>query len=593
MYFLFRPAVSRQPVMFMSVLFCGVLLYPWPTLPGSGLNQTINMLTWILVCIQGVWLLQFLPYRLRTGKAGGLLLSGLLLMNLPALWTPRIFLPEALFRMAGTAALAGLLWLLLPLAVRGGRRRAMYAVIVVAGLFQAGLGCWQVLLPASAARWLGYDFLHAGGRATGAFGQANLLGSFLATALLCALWLMLTSSRQWCRRLAAAGTVPLLTALVLSESRSAWLGAASGTGVLMLCIYASRQRIQVAGVILAGLLAGMGASSLRPAAVIASPSGGVAAKAEALPLTSRLTTGRTESNHQRRIMIQGALSLIAAHPLAGNGSGSFESAFPRALARTGRANPFPVTVIHPHNELLYVWSEGGVVALAGLLCWLTLWGVPFRSVPALLWRRPAARHVIARGALTLPLMAHVMTEFPFYLSAVHGVLMVVLLWQALPVRARRSRCIPRHHAASIRLVQALILCACLTGIVFMATGLQSAFCIRAAERTLLHDTTPLADVINPLAQPERLQFDLAEGNLLRFNNTRNVAWLHCFRLQAGPWLAVHNDAYLTDAMMRIARAQQDESQAAGWRQRGCLSFYEDPRFLCDFPSPGPADASSR
>ncbi|WP_191939673.1 Wzy polymerase domain-containing protein (plasmid) [Pantoea agglomerans] len=575
----------------MSVLFCGVLLYPWPTLPGSGLNQTINMLTWILVCIQGVWLLRFLPRRLRTGKAGGLLLAGLLLMNLPVLWTPRIFIPEALFRMAGTAALAGLMWLLLPLAVRGRPRRTMYVVIVAAGLFQAGLSCWQVLLPASAARWLRYDFLHAGGRATGAFGQANLLGSFLATALLCALWLMLTSSRQWCRRLAAAGTLPLLIALVLSESRSAWLGAASGTGVLMLCVYASRQRIQIAGAILAGLLAGMGASSLRPAAVIAGPAGVAVAKAE--PLTSRLTTGRTESNNQRRIMIQGALSLIAAHPLLGNGSGSFESAFPRALARSGRANPFPVTIIHPHNELLYVWSEGGVAALAGLLCWLTLWAVPFRSVPALLWRRPAARHVIARGALTLPLMAHVMTEFPFYLSAVHGVLMVVLLWLALPARARRGRRIPQQHAASIRLVQTLVLCACLTGMVFMVTGLQSAFCIRAAERTLLHDTTPLAGVINPLAQPERLQFDLAEENLLRFNNTHNVAWLYRFRHQAGPWLAVHNDAYLTDAMMRIARAQQDRPQAAGWRQRGCLSFHEDPRFQCDFPSPGPADASSR
>ncbi|MFP3700232.1 hypothetical protein SB758_32670, partial [Burkholderia sp. SIMBA_013] len=86
-------------------------------------------------------------------------------------------------------------------------------------------------------------------------------------------------------------------------------------------------------------------------------------------------------------------------------------------------------------------------------------------------------------------------------------------------------------------------------------------------------------------EPERLQFDLAEENLLRFDASRDVAWLDRFQRQAGAWLDVHNDAYLTGAMMRISQVQQKGRQAAYWRQRGCLSFHNDPRFNCGPDAP--------
>lgn len=582
MYPPLRWTVFFPVILFMLALFCGVLLYPWQSLSGSGLTRTVNLLTWAITGIWGIIFSAYLSPGMRITRASMLIFAGLVLLNLPALWTLRIFWPEALYRLAGTGALAILLWVLLPLPIRGGQRRALYAVVVLAALVQAVLGGWQVLLPQSAAHWLDYDFSRMGGRAAGVFGQANLLGSFLATGLLCSLWLMLSAGRPIGRWLAGSAAMALCTVLILSESRSAWLGAVAGVVILLICADTHRQRLQVTAVLAIAVLSGLFSQSIRPSVPLNPPA--MSARYTApIPVQNRLAADRKASEHERLALAKGALRLIAAHPLAGNGTGSFESAFPVALARGGDINPFPVTVAHPHNELLYVWSEGGVIALAGLLCWMALWLKPFGALSGRLHLRPqtGSRYGIARGVLTLPLMVHVMTEFPFYLSAAHGVLMVVLLWLSLPVKARRSDCYRTLTTVQVRGIQAGIVIFCLAGIAFMVTGLQASASIQQAERFHFKDMSPLAAVINPLAQPERLQFDQAEENLLRFNVSRDTRLLGRFQQQAGAWLARHNDAWLTDAMMRIALAKQDRAQAIYWRQRGCLSFHADPRFGCD------------
>lgn len=77
-------------------------------------------------------------------------------------------------------------------------------------------------------------------------------------------------------------------------------------------------------------------------------------------------------NHQHSIverltLIKGSLLMILNHPWSGYCLGSFERQFPEVLAENEVVNPFTVTVKHPHNELLYVWSEGGCLAVVGSL----------------------------------------------------------------------------------------------------------------------------------------------------------------------------------------------------------------------------------
>ncbi len=79
-------------------------------------------------------------------------------------------------------------------------------------------------------------------------------------------------------------------------------------------------------------------------------------KARTTTVSGRLAADREASGRERRALVTGALALIEEHPLSGHGIGSFESVFPAALARSGYQDPFPVTVAHPHNEILYAWS---------------------------------------------------------------------------------------------------------------------------------------------------------------------------------------------------------------------------------------------
>jgi O-antigen ligase len=56
------------------------------------------------------------------------------------------------------------------------------------------------------------------------------------------------------------------------------------------------------------------------------------------------------------------LDIIAAHPLAGVGTGGFPGAYAKQVQGTGK-----VATHNPHNEFLHVWAQIGVVGLATLL----------------------------------------------------------------------------------------------------------------------------------------------------------------------------------------------------------------------------------
>lgn len=592
------------------LLFVGGLMalpvFPWPSLPGSGLDLTLNQLVWVWVSLATFGMSFYLwRHRLQRGLATTLICAGTALMTLPIAWSPPALYAEALPRLLGLWVLAGLLLLMIQVPVSTGLRRGLYAIVVAGGLLQVLLSSWQVLFPVSAGQWLHYAAYVYGGRPVGGLLQANLLGSFLATALACAVWLMLSVDANAFRRrkwLIALSVILLCAGLAMSRSRSAQ-AAAILTSFLMivLCSPQPGRRHPVVVCLLLGVLVGGGALSV--------PQTMLPAKAGVLPVTTvstaidhpsteipassesveeRLARDRHHSNIERMAMLQGVMTLIYQHPFLGNGLATFETEFPIALAQAGIANPFPVTVLHPHNELLYVWCEGGVVGLAGLLFWLVVWLQPFRRCLRSLFKFNAVRkgrYQMAYGLITLPLMAHIMTEFPLYLSALHGVLLVILLRLALPVSATRLRGQTTVLINGRIGLPVLLGTLSLIGGFFAATGVQSAAKLREAEAFSLMDATPLNQVLNPYAQSGRLRFDRAVNDLMQFNQTRDSGWLSHFQTEASRWLAGHNDANLTYSMMQIAAAQQDLLQAQYWRHRGCFSFAQDLRFTCSTNAP--------
>lgn len=565
--------MKKYEFVFFAISLCVVLVFPWPTLPGEGLTLTVNLFVWVWTSCCALFLLfKFRRSQLKSNQAVILLLAGALFMTLPAFWTDATYLYQACYRLAALWGMIVFAFLLMQRSFTGAGREAIYGVIVLLGLVQTLLAAWQILGAYSAVIYPGYDFVLANGRPWGSFLQVNLLASFLATGLLCAFWLAIRASKY------ASGwwlsAILIVAGLTITESRTGGLGATIGLIGLLISCRSKRVCFFITLAVLFGVLAGKGVLMLRPdqlkaSAQVVSSGGKLSTVTDHRPLNTdeRMEWNRQHSGAERRVMIAGSLIMIAQRPMLGFGLGSFESQFPLTLAIHGLRNPFTVTVAHPHNELLYVWSEGGILAFVGLLLCLLVLTRPFFS-----WRSASS------AVLMLPLLMHMMTEYPFYLSAVHAVMLVILFCAAFQGDDKAFQPLPPVVDRGIKMG---ILIAGLAAVIFMSTGLQSALRIFQFEHGKFAHPELLTAVSNPWAQPDRLRFDRAISDLVQFNVRRDPALLQDFRQQADKWLSRHNDANLIATMVQVG-VFLDEPGKGFWNQRGCMSFPQDPRFTCNW-----------
>jgi len=569
--------IFYSPVLFLLLV---AIQLPADDVSSRALNSAHSIITWGIVFLQCLIII-FCQWNKIGGRGKEYLpwlVTALLLMNVSLVITQdagwRI---NALPRTAFIVLLAAFFWLHLQRVVTTADTQLVIGAVAVSALFQAIVTVLQLYAPYFSWRWLQYNPLAAEGRPLGMFGQVNLLGSFLATGLGAALW-----SVVQCRRKNAisAWVVILLTigvALYLTHSRTGWLGATIAmVGLVIFSPVKTRRKtlllvtgLVVGGWLLVQIIPSPGIPVLVPAEhQMQSQAVKTAINSDAKDAsTFSLERMRAESSTQRRQMLEGSVALIKQHPLLGAGAGSFESVWPDALASTGQVSSFEHTVTHPHNEILFVLAEGGIVALSGLLLFAGIFCIP------LIKGSHRSRTI---WALTLPIALHCMTEYPFYLSAVHAVIFLLLLRLSWPVRLLKLR------EVSLSLKRFILIAVgglCLWGMFFLHTAWQTRAILRTAERSGLTDTELLKDVPNSFAQYDRLQFNRCVSELMAFNQSRKTAHLNEFERCASSWLHVHNDANMTASLITIAKSKGDLEAAEKWRIRGHRDFPFDPRFL--------------
>ncbi|HBE9116724.1 TPA: O-antigen ligase C-terminal domain-containing protein [Citrobacter braakii] len=573
---------SGRDVFFYIVLAFLFIAIQFPTdnVTSVGLNSAHSVVTWGVIALQSLVIVirQWSNSAFRGGKYYHWLLMALILMNISLFivhdngW--RI---NALSRAAFIIFMTVFFGLLLQCKLTWFDARVFIGAIAGAALLQAIAAILQLYAPYFSWRWLHHNPLAAEGRPLGMFGQVNLLGSFLATGLGATLW-----SVVQCRRKNSifAWVVILLTigfALYLTHSRTGWLGATIAMVGLVIFSPAKMRRKTI--LLITGLIVGCwllvqiipspGIPILLPAEhQMQSQADKTAINSDAKDASAfSLERMRAESSIQRRQMLEGSVALIKQHPLLGAGAGSFESVWPDALASTGQVSSFEHTVTHPHNEILFVLAEGGIVALSGLLLFAGIFCIP------LIKGSHRSRTI---WALTLPIALHCMTEYPFYLSAVHAVIFLLLLRLSWPVRLLKPR------EVSLNLKRFILIAVgglCLWGMFFLHTAWQTRAILRTAEISGLTDTELLKDVPNSIAQYDRLQFNRCVSELMAFNQTRKTSHLNQFERCASAWLHVHNDANVTASLITIAKSKGDLEAAEQWRIRGHRDFPFDPRFL--------------
>jgi heptosyltransferase III len=232
-------------------------------------------------------------------------------------------------------------------------RRRTLAALVWSG---AAAGCYGVL-----QHFLGLDYLHHralenyGGGGYVAVGNLNshlTYSGVLLPVFFVALGFLLEERRWWW------WTPPALVlglALLFGFARTAWLGAAFA--LMTLGFWRGRRTfIMVLGA-LALVAAGM---------ALAEPA-----------LRERALSILQVGNDPRSRLWRSALIILAHHPWIGAGLGAFKTQFPLY-----KVPGTYLSTIHPHNDLLNVMVETGIL---GGLAWLSIWILFFRET-----RSPAA-----------------------------------------------------------------------------------------------------------------------------------------------------------------------------------------------------------
>ena len=254
------------------------------------------------------------------------------------------------------------------------------ATIVLRGLLGAGfvvavLSLLQVAfgsLNAPGAAETGFSF---GGvlRGYGTFGNPNALGAFLAMLLPVAVWEFLAARSASARWLSANVTLVLALGLLVTFSRSAWLGA--GIGVVTVLFVAAPPRVRWATLVLPIVALVVIVVATRSANPTTAPNVIQAAAGRVSTLQGLVAPASTGAFRLR--VWEDSLALIASRPVIGYGPDSFGLVYPRF--QTGNWAPGAI-IDRPHMELLGIAATQGLVGLAAYAALLL-------AIAATFWKR--------------------------------------------------------------------------------------------------------------------------------------------------------------------------------------------------------------
>ncbi|MGE6472556.1 Wzy polymerase domain-containing protein [Serratia proteamaculans] len=530
----------------LAAFYCLIAMHIyWPNRGGSGFYLPWNLVggIFIALAILGAMLFSRPPLAV-SGFFNWLALGGLIL-SLPLLWAQQPWLSEALPRLLGLALGIMAYFALLQIPLDRSRRRRLLTLLLAATVIEAlfGLVQYSLLQPGN---WIGYNSLK--NRPYGIFQQWNLMASFMATGLALALYLLsnrrpLSRSLQWLST-SILVLAPLL--LVVIASRVGLLAALLLSPLQLWMLFRINRRRAAAALLL--LVTGVGVGLL-----LVMINGATRAVTVAEPIFYRLAYW------------QEALRMIAERPWFGWGYGHFQHDFLHHFYTTHSSGMESVAISHPHNEILLWGIEGGLLSLSGIaiVCW-GLW--------RLLQRTRALPLRPAPWIAALPILLHMMVEYPLYLSAAHAVLLLVILRSG---DVRRRLRLPHRPQQTLRLFTGIAAALMLP---YLLNGLHSALIITAVEKTGLRQFGPMSRVLTPTPWQVRYDYDVQLQRLLQYPQTRDATTLWNYRQWAENEILVRPDANIYINLIAVSRLLQQPQRAADLQRQAHRLFPQDMRF---------------
>jgi len=286
-------------------------------------------------------------------------------------------------------------------------RFAVMKMFFIFGIFSAGYGLVQYV-----ARYGRHDLEH---RISGQTAHVMTLSGLLLPAALVFLVLWLHSMRNI---VLIIGVVMTHLALLLTYTRSAWLGWIVAVAVLLILKWPKA----LAWAVPVGILA----ISFAP-----------------LPFFSRMISSfdvKQSSNLDRIRMAEAGVEIIKDYPLLGVGPANVKEIYP--LYRKHDAPRFRIP--HLHNNVIQLWAERGVLALVAYLFLQFL----FLRECARGWNGSAARFAEVGVAVAVALASAGMFEFNFGDTEVFWIMLdlfaivIAFIERPLPNELRPSAVLP-------------------------------------------------------------------------------------------------------------------------------------------------------
>lgn len=381
-----------------------------------------------------------------------------------------------------------------------GREIILYGILVSA-IVESILAMLQVfnLLPLIG---LPYPPLN-GDRPYGVFQQVNVFSSFICVGIASAVGLLIkTKNIKWpLVGFITAALVLMSATLPLSQSLTGYLNLFFIFIVFYLFAKYHRNKILFISVfVILGLIIGYGIKN----------------GLDIIDATeSKLNTSRI-----RWVLWQQSLYLFSEKPLLGWGVGSFESIFLERFGG-GLLETNERIMSHPHNEILRWMVEGGFVGLIAIILIIIGGVVLLLSI----FKRKSDNYIYL--IVALPILFHMMTEFPLWLSMPHGIVLILLLRCAdSPNKKHKLNKMVNYFSKGI----VIFGLAFSVVLLYMTLQVQQylTYIEKTGQQVLLSIEKPLYHNWNYLLMYDRYQFDLNMGYLLRYNETQDVKYLNLF-----------------------------------------------------------------
>jgi len=368
-------------------------------------------------------------------------------------------------------------------------------LIVLAGFLQACYSLMQdYLLPAN--NIFGYNVGY--GRPYGIFQQPNVLASFMATTLILAGYLLQKIECKKTQAFLLLTVVLNIWVIVVTISRVAYLGGFISLLLFIPWAWENNRRKLI--IFIVAIFIGIGCGAL---------------KHDMLEIRSGHMENFTQDN-KRVTKYTHSLSIIAEHPILGSGYGSFEKVYLESYAQRVKNGEVPANsqhLTHPHNDPLYWAIEGGIVPVIAILLLIigllsNLKALPIKKALSLL-------------ALVVPISLHTQTEYPLYHSALHWLVLIVLVFY-IDNQSNNSQSHLFKRTFALRVFALLIP---LFTALFMLSNLYTISKITQYERSKNPDIRLLMDIVNPLVFQDRFDFHLSNfrlGLAIRANNKEEI-----------------------------------------------------------------------